>query len=155
MNKEIKKDIKKLLLTGLILLYCGSLRAEQARSVYGGQAIPRGEKYSTESIFYSSSTCASTPTGASTIISNSASSELFIISITSAGSVDSFFQVFDGSGSLSGLGIGSTSTSRIASQYVSAASVRDVRYNLLVTSGILVNVGGVILPCLDIKYTSK
>jgi hypothetical protein len=106
---------------------------------------------------YTSSTCSGTPSPQSTIISTTAGSELYVIEITSAGAVDSFFMVFDASGSIHPGVTGSTTTARVVSKYVAGTPARAIRYRRnIFRDGIGVYiVPGSGSPCLDIRYNSR
>ena len=133
-----------------ILFLSSTLKAEMGKDVIG---FPIGSDLN-----YSSTTCVGTPNPSSTIISTAASSELYVISITSAGSADSFFMVFDTSGTPSAnlAAAGSTTTARVITRYAQGTPVRDISYRRhAFKNGIGVYIAGVITPCMDIKYNSR
>ena len=132
-----------------LFLFVSFARAEMAKDVLGGYAPRWG-------MAITSSTCNGTGSTFGAIISTATNTELYTISVTSAGTAGSYFQVFDASGSLTPGVDGSTDTARRISSYVSASTVRDIIYNVVTKNGLSMNIitNGV-YPCLDIKYNAR
>ena len=145
MSTETK--MRKLLLFA-ILFVTGSAWAADYGPADGevSQNVSKTQSYMSQAVYQSSTTCAGS-TLQSVWISSPFAASLYAIDITSAGTGNAFFQVFDGEGS--------TSNARRVSQYVDASTERTVWYNVSFSSWLGVfnqSLGGTPPACLDIIY---